>query len=392
MADESWSDQLSEFKKISEKPSLTTKPFSDTKLSTFSIIPSIAKPSHSTRKMNDVQRLASLQNKESRVMRFLGKVNHFIIVILGVSPSMLSRSPSPIVENKLVGRVHQFQKEVEKTVSCLKDLRVELEQDKEFQFPSLVTSVIDPLIKEIYRLKKAGDTQITPAQQVRESEGYVDWIEKAKKWIELCYHRHTCREAIDQAFISHTYHEFRARIDKDLQVIQDYLNVFMTKLDTNDLVKIELKDLLEQELSQHIFELYLLKDHSPHNSIESLNSWRAEADIARESCFSIALHVIDSHMEELIQPTIFEEGEDPHIVDIHERLSFLEQTIVKFDEIIREFELYPNEEKKKACVMNLSKMEDEAHSLNVNLQLTHDHVARVQHIIASLSAFHNRLH
>lgn len=386
MTDEVTEDSLSNYDENPEKHI----PDVDSRLPKFKIkktpTPIFTLSSESKRKMNDVKSIANIliQSRESRVMRFLNKVNNFFT-------DMLVKSSLPKTEAKLIGRIHQFQKDIDRTINRLCVLREELEKDDQSLFPFLITFVIDPLIKEINRLEKAGEQKITAAEQVKESKEYVDWIEKAKKWIDLCAKRHTHGDAINQAFIDHTFCEFRARIDKDLQVIQDYLNVFMSKLDGNDLVKIELQDQLEQELSQHIFELYLLKDHPPSNSLETLNGWRAEAELARESYFSAALHVIDTNIGELMQPSTIDDGFDQYINDIHIQLTSLEEKIVKFNAEISSFQNDANEEKMKTCLAYLAKMEDEAHSLNGNLELNHEQVARVQQAMDALSLFREQL-
>lgn len=346
---------------------------------------STKKSSRSVHKIREPIVILPVQNKESRIVRFLNKINHFFVEILG-GPSVAR------MEVNLTGRIHRFQKDVDKALKQLNALRMELESDDLLQFPSLIPSVIDPLIKELNRLEKNKDLQITVAQQVKESKEYVEWIEKANKWIGLCTKRHIQRDALHKAFIDHTFHEFRASVDKDLKVIQDYLNFFLDQLDENDLVKVELKDQLEEELSQHIFELYLLKDHPPSYSLEALNEWRAEADQARESYFSAALHVIDTNIGELMQPTIFEDNlPEQHIVDIHTRLNLLEEKIINFSGEINKFENDKSELRKNECLFNLAKMEDEAHSLNSNLQLTHEHIARVSEAMKALSSFRKKL-
>lgn len=323
--------------------------------------------------------------QESRVMRFLNKVNNYINEILSKT------SPSPQSEKiNLSGRIHQFREDIDKTVHHLHSLHDELEKEGQFQFSFLITSVIDPLIKEINRLEKS-DNLSTVVQQVRESNEFVAWTEKAKKWIDLCSKRHTHLEDINQAFIDHIFQEFRARIDKDLRVIQDYANSFMDKLNEDDAVKSDLKVQLEHELSKHIFKLYLLKDNIPENCMESLNDWRVEADLKREKCFSDALHAIDTNIGEIMQPTIIEETIDESIMNIQERLTSLEENIVQFYAKLQRFANDGDEELKKICLTDLTKMENEAHSLNSNLQLTHEHVERVIEVIDTLAHFRNKL-
>lgn len=347
-----------------------------------------SKFSKTLQKVEDVKPVVKVPvpQRESRVIHFLKKVNLFFSDLFRISSTAPQKK-----ESKLLGRIHEFEKDIEHAINDLNQLRSELENESQPQFSFLIVSVIDPLIKEINRLEKAGVRHLTMAQQVKESKEYVDWIEKTKKWIELCSGRKTNEQAIQDAFIEYSFAEFRAKIDKDLQVIQDYLNVFLNKLEGNDLLKIELQDQLEQELSQHVFELYLLKDHPPSHSIETLNEWREEAELSREKYFSAALHVIDANIGELMQPTILDEGQDVYLVDIHIPLESLEINLIKLGEEILILKKGTSEEKIKECLANLVKMEDEAHSLNGNLHLTHEHAARVQKVIDILASYRKAL-
>lgn len=318
---------------------------------------------------------------ETRLGRFFQKFNHFFKRQTS-PPSSFSSTESP-----LSGRIHQLQKDIVSLIDKLLVIREDLEQESDPQFPSLISTIIDPLMKEINRMQKARQMPGSAAQQVKDSKGYTEWIEKAKMWIDLCSKRHQQKEAIYKAVMEHTIQEFHARIDRDLQVVQDYLVHTMDRLNINDLVKNELKERLEPELSQHLFELYLLKDHPQDLSIDSLNLWRADADLAREGYFSAALHTIDLFVGEMNPPHVIEEISDTHSIEIHVNLMSLEEQIIKLEAEIRAFELIGSEDKKKMCMIQLANLEEEAHHINGDLRLTHEHIERVQQVLETLSAF-----
>lgn len=319
-------------------------------------------------------------SSSSRLGRFFQKFNGLFKV-----------EAQPLNEGKLSGRIHQLQNDVDALVDDLLSIREELEAEVDSKLPSLISSVVDPLIKEINRVQKAKEFQVSAAQQVKVSTEYSAWIEKAKRWIELCTKRHQQKEAISKAVMEHTIYEFHIRIDRDLQVIQDYLNHAMDSLQANDLIKNELKDKLEPELSHHLFELYLLKDHPPALSVESLQKWRAEADAARESYFSAALHTIDMFAGELNPQQVIEDVGDHHSIEIQVNLASLEEKLIKLEVEIRILDDVDSRDRKKLCRSLLVQLEEEAHHLNSDLRLSHEHIERVQQVLETLSAFKEQL-
>lgn len=314
---------------------------------------------------------------ESRLGRFFQKFNE-----------IFKRDPVPLQDHRLTGRIHQLQREIDEFVNQLLLIREELENEIDPQLPSLIHVVVDPLIKEINRMQKPKEVQISAAQQVKESKECAAWIEKAKMWIDLCSKRHQQRDAISKAIIENTIHEFHTRIDRDLQVIQDYLNHALDNLKINDLLKSELKDRLEPELSQHLFELYLLKDHPKDLNMETLPLWRADSDLARENYFSAALHTIDTLAGEF-HPKQNEIG-DHHSIEIQITLKALEDKVGRLEIEIGVIET-SNEMHKKSLLLHLMQIEKEANLLNGDLRLSHEHAERVQEILEIITSFKDQL-
>lgn len=311
--------------------------------------------------------------------RFVQKINELI-----------KRQPVPSKELRLTGRIHQLQTEIDYFLNQLLLIREELENEVDPRLPSLINVVVDPLIKEINRLRKIKQIQNSAAQQVKESKECAAWIEKAKMWVDLCAKRHQHEADISKAIIEYTIQEFHARIDRDLQVIQDYLNHTLENLKINDLLKSELRDRLEPELSQHLFELYLLKDHPKNLSIDTFSPWRADADLARENYFSAALHTIDTIAGEFNPHQLIEDVVDHHSIEIQITLTALEDKVGKMEVEIGILadgsEVHKNE-----FMFHLVQLEKEAHHLNGDLRLSHEHAERVQQILDTISGFKNQL-
>ncbi len=250
--------------------------------------------------------------------------------------------------------------------------------------------IVDPLIKEIHRMKK-GLGHESVAQQVKASQGFSEWMEKAKMWIELCSRRPFEKQAISQAVVDHAIQEFQATIDKDLEVIQDYLNHTMDRIEADDLQKNHLKEKLEPELSQYLMELLMLKNHPQDLCIDALQSWRAEADLARENCFSSALHTIDLITTAAPTGRDLDEKTDYYNLEIVGNLQVLEKRIAGLEANIGELEGKFDNGLKKVCIEELLNLEKDVHKLNSNLRLSHEHVEQIQELMEALSALRVKL-
>lgn len=327
-----------------------------------------------------VHRKTSSSSAESRLGRLLKKINRFF-----------NSEPPQHIETKLEGRIHQLQTDISKSVNKLLYLKVELEKEIDPHLISLIQTIVEPLIKEINRVQKSLEKHESVAQQVKESKKLSEWIEKAKKWIELCSKRHMEKEALLNAVVDHAIQEFHATIDKDLQVIQDYLNHTMERIKIDEFQKNKLKEELEPELSQHLIELIMLKNQPQDLSIESLQLWRAEADLSRENCFSSALYTIDVLSDQAAPGHSIDVKNDPYNMEIDGNLTLLEQKITELTMDVEDFENNQNKELKRICMDQAIDLEQEAHLLNSDLRLDHEDVERVQKSMEALSLLQRRL-
>lgn len=316
---------------------------------------------------------------KSRLGRILNKINRFF-----------SGPLPPKRETRLEGRIHQLHGDISKSIDKLLMIKDELQNEIDPQIISLISMIVDPLIKEIHRLRKGLQNE-SVAQQVKASKGFSEWIEKAKMWIELCSKRPIQKEALSRAVVDHAVQEFQATIDKDLQVIQDYLNHTMDRIEIDDIQKNELNEKLEPELSQNLIELLMLKNHPQDLTVHTLQMWRAEADLSRENCFGSALHTIDLFTDHAAPARDFEEKIDHYNLEIAGNLLVLEERIARLDAGIAELKNTRNKELKKICIDELLILEQDAHELNSNLRLSHEHVERIQHSMEALAALHSQI-
>ncbi len=109
-----------------------------------------------------------------------------------------------------------------------------------------------------------------------------------------------------------------ARVDKDLQLIGEYLQQQVSMLQLDESARQEFQSKIEEELGLYLFELQGLKIELPSLQIEELEAWKAELSKRRETYFNAALSVIDRHIAGETA-TLTAEEEHHHLADIKKR-------------------------------------------------------------------------
>lgn len=293
--------------------------------------------------------------------------------------SLFIRKPDH--DPKLVGRIYEMNQNANHLYSELLAVKVDLEKEVEPVLLSLVEAVVDPLIKEARRLKILMEQEKSVSQQVINIKKYSEWIEKAKIWVEICAKR-SQKEAIRKAIIDYSIDEFRTVIDRDMQIIQDYLTHFLNELEFLPEEKKELEARLEETLTQHLIGLQKLKAQPDNLSLGMLGSWRVEIDRLREKFFSDSLHTIDTLVQE-VAPKLAKEEESEQYLKFVSRCAQLEEKLAVLSRDIERLDL-DNIELKKDILARFDTLEDEVHQLNSDLRLDHAHIERLQAVMDQL--------
>lgn len=320
----------------------------------------------------------STPGAETKLGRFFQKVNQF-----------LKREP-PQSDLKLQGRIHELQGTADKILVELLGFKNMLESIVEPNIFFLVSNIIDPIIKEISHIQRsAAEEQSGATQQVKTFHRYIEWFDKAKMWIELGSDKQYQVELIQQAIVDHTIREFYARIDRDIQVVQDYWHNSLSSTELDDFQKNELQHKIEAEITPHIVQLENLKAIPKELQLDTLTHWKAEADETREKYFGNILHIIDALLGE-VAPSHPSEHESEYAVEILMQLNILEEKVSELEALLENAETL-DERNLKLCRQTLMHLEDEAHSLNSNLRLTQEDTERVQQVIDCLSALREQI-
>ncbi|HEV8052033.1 MAG TPA: hypothetical protein VGP47_06025, partial [Parachlamydiaceae bacterium] len=217
--------------------------------------------------------------------------------------------------------------------------------------------------------------------QVKMFSRYVDSVERGKVWVEIGKVNQD-KDKLEQALIQQIALEFLFRIDRDIQVIQDYLGHSLATFEMSSILKDELRDKLMPDLAPKLLELYQLKNLPADLSLDSFIQWRADSDRSREIIFGAALHVID-HFSDVFLPSPKKEQESAHLQAIIQDLNILGE---KIDNVSAEMAKAGkmNDTQRQVYVAILQHLEEEAHHLNCNLRITHEHGEQIESYLETI--------
>lgn len=287
----------------------------------------------------------------------------------------------PVNKSQLGGRIKEMQTMADSVLNELLDFKKRIKKSINHNLYSLAAAIIDPIIKEAERVPHGIDSMDNTAHQVKIFSKYVDSIEKAKLWAEIGT-VNTDLESLEQALIKQIATEFLMRIDRDIQVIQDYLNLALSAFEMSPSLENEIKEKLMPDLSPKIIALQQLKAIPKQFSIESFLQWRSHSDHEREAIFGTALHIIDEFSDEFL-PSPRVEKESDHSDTLLYELYLLETKIKKIDQEIKKGRKL-DKNQRKSYISTIERLEFEAHQLNANLHLSHEHSKRLEYYLETL--------
>lgn len=301
------------------------------------------------------------------------------------------KAPKTKVEHPLSGRISELQTSATDVLLELIAFKLKMEKDADNQLYAFVCTSIDPIIKELTRIQQLADRDGNAAQKVKSFSRYVEWIEKAREWVDFGKTQ-TSDEMLQQAVIEQTAKEFLGKIDRDLKIIQDYMSHMMNDLDLAEEIKKELNDKLMPGLKptiQSLQSLYKLRPQKNSLSLEAFIHWRLEADRDREDLYNKALHIIDTFAEEFL-PSPVKEIETGHALASMTQLNYVEGRINEVAKDLDSIDLM-DETKRKNYLTLLDLLDQEINALNGNLHLSHEQHERLQQTMESLSELRERL-
>lgn len=301
---------------------------------------------------------------------------------------MIFNRTQPPIDLNLNGRIRELKTIADTLLFELLDLKKQLQKIVEPELYSATLQLLDPLIKEAGKAPPMIERKDNTAKQVKVFSRYVDSIEKAKIWLAIGKMSNN-KEALEQALIQQIANEFLARIDRDIRVVQDYLNHALSSLEMSEGLRNELKKKLIPGLSEKLLELYKLKKQPSDLSLKSFMAWRAHSDRDREIFFGAALHIIDSFSDEFL-PCLPKERKNADLEEMEEKVHALEEhiNIIAF-EVGNKEQL--NDLQRKNLYLSIERLESEAHQLNANLHLSYENSKKIETYLEVLSSLREDL-
>lgn len=294
----------------------------------------------------------------------------------------------PAKDPKLAGRIHELNRTAKDVLKELITIKIQLQDQVDPELYSHVEAVVDPLIKDITRIQKIMEEESNFALQVQVFKRYTASIEKANSWIQIKHHGND-KVSIEKAVVEHILNEFFERIERDLQVINDYQQHMLENLPLDEEERGRLWIELEDKIGSYVKSLLALKRVPNPLSIQRLSQWKRNVDQRREKYFDGALHAIDN-LVHAYSPDSHEVEEHDHLVEIFSRMAALEEETAEFWNSIGTVDL-KDMEIVAVCEERLARCEDEVSQLNLDLRLTPELIDRLQTIIDTLTTIRFRI-
>lgn len=294
---------------------------------------------------------------------------------------------------KLVEKMNELQNTADDVFNQLFSIRENLENMQfDHRLYNSITAVIDPLIKDMGRLRHAKDSNKHDAEVV---DQYQHWINaKVKPWVKLLANQAHDQHAVIQAVVKFTIHASNDLIDRDLKVINEYLRHKLIDLQLTTEENFKLGHVMQEALVDPLQGLNALRAEPQELTLEELNTWKAEVDKERENYSNEALDAIDHVFEHISSHATEENGEDlvenfDEMIDLEERVPQLLEEISRFHE--KELCLLEDQEILQEFRERLRVLEAEALRLEAHLELTPELHDRLQVMKLELSLARQKL-
>lgn len=307
--------------------------------------------------------------------------------VVTVVSSWFKKKPQP--DRQLHGRLEELQHNINQVLDLLKKFKSGVKEKCETNLFKMINGIIDPIIRDIERAQMRFVEGERTVLQVKTVRHYGELLDKARIWIHLAKQQQYDKNSLHEAIIHYTICEFNMRIERDIQVLWDYLDNSLDSQHITHETKDILKASLEPKLTSFTTELEKLKLNPTNTSLDRFNSWKVDANNFREKIFSDALHVIDEFANEFI-PQPPKENESTHSMAILEDLSLLEENVGLLTRAVLN-EQNKDVKYKKKYNSTLDRLEAHTNDLNSNLHLSQDQMDRVQKTLDNLSTLRKKI-
>lgn len=298
-----------------------------------------------------------------------------------IKSSFLFFQAKPETDIQLIGRIQDLKKRIFDVLSQLKSIKNKIKNDFDPELSKFIEAIIEFLLKDIERIEKSSERQTSVSQQAHSFQKYAEWLEKAKFWVTLCSQTKD-KKNIQIAVVEHNINEVLDMIERDLQIIHDYMEHMIDNLSIDEKEKKLIFQTLETRLNPYIKSLKALKIKPSNIDLKGIIPWKAQVDKRREKYFDGALHAIDKIITDINPLSTSDESHD-HLVDILSQIAYLEEEVPRiYQEIIESGTI--DEIRRGVIRLTLNTLQEEVHQLNLDLRLTPELIDRLQTISDNL--------
>lgn len=184
---------------------------------------------------------------------------------------------------KLLGRIHSLQRGAEEVKKQLKGIVAELQSKDEKEYSSLVTQVINPMLREVNQFEGDG-------KSIKRME---EWTKKGRHWMQL-YSKNQGSTKMTEAVAGHTIENSFKRIDRDLVFIETYVQHRLDEMRLHPKALMQLKKKIEQNLTPCLTRLLSLKALPQKKTLFQLEKWKVGLDEQRAKQINRAIQLIDN--------------------------------------------------------------------------------------------------
>lgn len=319
------------------------------------------------------------QPSENPLLRYYQKIQSFFA----------SEQPPA---HSLQGRIHEVEEECKELVEAISGLKDLSSKSFEPKLSGQLALVIDSLLKDLQRIQRESARSRDMAHHAKAGQKFQEWIDEARKLLSM-KKEFGDPEKVLRYVVTYNVDEFSKRIDRDLQLIDDYLNHALIESSSQaeeveegeeSAVEVNRGEVVKS-LEPVLHKLQGLKNAAGMETIEQLAAWKLTADHTRGIQFGEALHIVDCafHRTEFGHVSAAFLGEN-HAIE--KRIGVLEEHVEQLKEVCEDVDTdFDDEENPYSNLAH--QLEMEAREINRDPDIAPKEREKIQSIIKSLNIF-----
>ncbi len=290
-------------------------------------------------------------------------------------------------EHTLTGRIQELNSHAADINKTLENLKknfspggiYDASQDPELHV--FVEAILDPLLREAGQLYQ-GLHSISIPEQAKAFKKFGLWLERAKDWVHFFDKKRTKQEIIE-GVVQHLVGEALTRIDRDIEVVKQYLYHQVVSLYVSPERQKELQKKIEVAVNAQLQNLTALKKRPQKITLEGLGFWKNQIDHYRQTFFDLALHTIDAAVEHE-SPGAYSGEANEHLQEVISMTTHLEWEV---EELLKEVqEGYLDDPVERNILhAHLLALSEEAHALMLDLRLGWELLTRLQKVSSDIA-------